>query len=68
MLEGYVLDALEPNEAAVVSGHLDEGCVDCENEVGVLRRVLGLIPLATPLLEVGAALKQRIFREIDMPH
>ena len=32
LLEAYVLDALEPEETAVVDAHLDEGCEDCEGE------------------------------------
>ena len=67
MLEGYVLDALEPEETAIVDAHLDEGCVDCENDVGALRRVMGWIPLGAPLYGVGAGLKQRILGEIDEP-
>ena len=65
LLEAYVLYALEPDETAVVDAHLDEGCVDCENDVGVLRQLMGLIPLGAPLYEAGASLKQRVFHEID---
>ena len=67
MLEGYVLDALEPEETAIVDAHLDEGCVDCEDDVGALRQLMGWIPLGAPLYDAGAGLKQRIFREIDEP-
>ena len=67
LLEGYVLDALEPDETAIVNAHLDEGCIDCESEVGVLRQVLGWLPLGAPLYEAGAGLKQRVFRAIDEP-
>ena len=61
LLEAYVLDALEPEETALVAEHLEEGCDGCEDEVGVLRRVAGVMALATPLRETGAALRQRIF-------
>jgi anti-sigma factor RsiW len=67
LLEAYVLDALEPDETAVVDAHLDEGCVDCENDVGVLRQLIGLIPLGAPLYEAGASLKQRVFHAIEEP-
>ena len=65
MLEGYVLDALEADETAIVDAHLDEGCVDCENDVGALRQIMGWIPLGAPLYDAGAGLKQRILGEID---
>jgi hypothetical protein len=67
MLEGYVLDALEPEETAIVDSHLEEGCVDCENDVGALRQVMGWIPLGGPLYDASAGLKQRIFSAIDEP-
>lgn len=63
LLEGYVLEALEPEETAVVDAHLDEGCEDCEDEVGLLRRVLGVLPLAGPIFDTSAELKRRVLRE-----
>lgn len=63
LLEAYVLDALEPEETAVVDAHLDEGCEDCEDEVGLLRRVLGVLPLAGPIFDTSAELKRRVLRE-----
>ena len=61
LLEAYVLDALEPSEAALVSDHLyTDDCLDCEEEVSALRRVVETIPLAIPLRETSSALKRRV--------
>ena len=63
LLEAYVLDALEPGETALVSDHLHtDGCLDCDEEVSALRRVVETIPLATPLWETSRALKRRVWQ------
>ena len=65
LLEAFALDALEPDEKAVVSSHLDEGCVDCEEEVSALRSVVEWLPLAAPLITLGGKLKRRVMIEVN---
>jgi hypothetical protein len=60
LLEGYVLGALDPPEAALVDQHLEDGCEDCEEEVGVLRRVGQLLPLATRVITPAGPLRARV--------
>lgn len=64
LIEAYSLDALEPEERAIVNAHLDEGCDDCEEQVSALRSVVDQIPLAVPLRDGGASLKQRVMAEV----
>ena len=64
LLEGYVLGALEPAEAAVVDQHLDEGCEGCEDEVSVLARVARSLPLASRLVAPAAQLKGRVLAAV----
>lgn len=64
LLEGYVLGALEPAEAAVVDEHLDEGCEDCEQEVSVLARIAQSLPLASRLVNPAGELKSRVLSAV----
>lgn len=59
-LEGYVLGALEPAEAAVVDEHLDEVREDCEEEVSVLARIAQSPPLASRLVNPAGERKSRV--------
>lgn len=68
LLEGYVLGALDPPEAALVDQHLEDGCDDCEEEVGVLRRVGQLLPLATRVITPAGALRDRVLAAAGPPH
>ena len=61
LLEGYVLGALEPAEAAVVDEHLDEGC---EQEVSVLARIAQSLPLASRLVNPAGELKSRVLSAV----
>ncbi len=64
LLEGYVLGALQPAEAAVVDEHLDEGCEDCEENVGVLVRIAQSLPLASRLATPAGDLKTRVLAAV----
>jgi hypothetical protein len=64
LLEGYVLEALEPAEAALVDQHLDEGCEDCEEDVNVLTRVALALPLASRLVAPAEELKSRVIAAV----
>ena len=60
LLEGYVLDSLDPPETAVVDEHLDDGCEDCEEELGILRRVVQALPLGSRLFAPSEGLRDQI--------
>ena len=64
LIEAYSLDALDPDDAALVSAHLDEGCEDCEEQASAFRAVVDRIPLAVPLRDAGAALRRRVLAEV----
>jgi anti-sigma-K factor RskA len=57
----YVLDALEPEEAARFRRHLD-ACAICRDEVQRLREVVERLPLAAPQLAVPRSLRRRVMR------
>ena len=65
LIEAYSLDALEPEEAAIVNAHLDEGCEGCEEEISLLRSIVDRIPLGVPLRRTPAVLKERVLREVQ---
>lgn len=60
LLEGYVLEALDPPETAVVDEHLDDGCEDCEEELGILRRVVQALPLGSRWIAPREGLRDQI--------
>ena len=67
LLAAYALGALDTDEAQIVGEHLEEdGCVDCEEEVGALRRVAGALPLGERLLSPSAALKARVLSAAEV--
>ena len=74
LLGGYVLEALEPDEAEAVRAHLP-GCPACAAELASLAELPHLLDLAGPVshpvepLAPGAeeALLDRVARESDRP-
>ena len=65
LLEAHALDALDPDEAALVAAHLDAGCDDCESELAALRAVANRIGLGAALRDPGDVLKRRVLREAE---
>ncbi|MBA3416333.1 MAG: zf-HC2 domain-containing protein, partial [Chloroflexia bacterium] len=59
LLGVYALDALLPDERAVVRVHLT-GCADCRNEVAALRTAVAALPLLLDEFEPPPALRGRI--------
>ena len=64
LLDAYALDALTPEEVDLVERHLEEGCEGCEGALGALRRVVASLPLALPLHETSASLKERTLQAV----
>ena len=62
-LELYVLDALPPEERAVVEAHL-RNCAACRDEAAGLRDLTGQLRAAADGGAVPPALRQRLHREI----
>lgn len=58
-IDARALGALEPEEAAAVDEHV-VGCRDCAASLDEARRVVELLPLAAPLHEPPAALRDRV--------
>lgn len=67
LLEGYVLGALDPAETALVDQHLEDGCADCDQELGVLRRVGQLLPLAARGVAPAVSLRERVLAAVARP-
>ena len=65
LLEAHALDALDPDEAALVGAHLDAGCDDCEPEIAALRAVAERIGLGAAPRDPGDVLKRRVLREVE---
>ncbi len=59
MVAGYVLGALETDEARHVEAHLD-ACVSCRELAARLSRAVGAIPLATERVAPPPRLRERI--------
>jgi hypothetical protein len=73
-LAAYSLDALEPDEQALVLEHLAEGCEECNEEEAALRATSLLLALGAPALDAGdatvqprSALRDRVLRETQRP-
>lgn len=73
-LAAYSLDALEPDEQALVLEHLAEGCEECNEEEAALRATSLLLALGAPALDAGDAavqprssLRDRVLRETQRP-
>lgn len=67
LLEGHALNALEPEESAVVDRHLQDGCEGCERSLAAFRAIVGALALATPLVAPAARLKQRVLAQALPP-
>jgi anti-sigma-K factor RskA len=63
-LAGYVLGALDPDEAAAFERHL-AGCDACRAEVEELRGLPELLDQAAPPVEVPAGLRERTFAAVE---
>jgi Putative zinc-finger len=69
MLEGYALQALEPDEARAVEAHL-ERCEECRRALAGNEEALGGLPatlgVASPM-RLHPALKRKVLRSLDRP-
>src|SRR5919108_1341266 len=63
-LAGYVLGALNPEEAEAFERHL-AGCDACRAEVEELRGLPGLLDQAAPPVEVPPGLRERTFAAVE---
>jgi anti-sigma-K factor RskA len=63
-LAGYVLGALDPEEAEAFERHL-AGCDACRAEVAELRGLPGLLDQAAPAVEVPPGLRERTFAAVE---
>jgi anti-sigma-K factor RskA len=63
-LAGYVLGALDPDEAEAFERHL-AGCDACRAEVEELRGLPGLLDQAAPAVEVPPGLRERTFAAVE---
>jgi len=59
LLAAAAVDSLEADEMSSLRDHL-AGCLACAEELETLQRVAALLPFATPLEPVDAAVQQRI--------
>ncbi len=60
LLAGYSLGALDDAEEALVEEHLEEGCVDCEEEAAALRDTAHLLPLGAPSVHPPPSLRAHV--------
>lgn len=65
LLAAYALNALEPEEAALVNDALAGGDVQLQQEVRALRSVVVALPLAAPLVEPPATLRDRVMSAVQ---
>ncbi|HZA82032.1 MAG TPA: anti-sigma factor [Actinomycetes bacterium] len=63
-LAGYVLGALDPEEAEAFERHLAD-CDACRAEVAELRGLPGLLDQAAPAVEVPPGLRERTFAAVE---
>ncbi len=69
LLEGYALDALEPDEALTVENHLGD-CAACRQRLAEHREVLATLPAAmgsVSPLRLHPAVKRNVMRTLDRP-
>lgn len=70
LLEGYALDALEPEEARMVADHL-EGCAACRRRLAEYQELLAGLPAAmgsVSPLRLHPAIKRNVIRALDRAH
>src|SRR5262245_12111752 len=69
LLEGYALEALEPDEARIVEEHLGS-CATCRDRIAEHREVLAGLPAAIGAaspLRLHPAVKRKVLRALDRP-
>jgi hypothetical protein len=69
LLEGYALEALEPDEARIVEDHV-AGCAECGRRLAEHREVLAGLPAAMGAvspLRLHPAVKRNVLRALDRP-
>jgi anti-sigma factor RsiW len=62
---GWVLGALDPDDAARFARHLDT-CATCKRAVRELQPVRGLLGAAAPSVELPAGLAARTLRAVEL--
>jgi anti-sigma-K factor RskA len=62
-IAAYLLDALEPGEAAELERHL-AGCDECRTELEWLRPAVQLLPESAPRLEPPPQLRRRLMEQV----
>lgn len=65
LAEIYALGALDGDDLAAVQAHLSAGCVQCQAKVSEASATLAAMPGDQQMLTPPAAVKTRIFAEID---
>src|SRR5258708_32515926 len=69
LLDGYALDALEPDEALTVEEHLGD-CAECRQRLAEHREALATLPAAigsVSPLRLHPAVKRSVMRSLDSP-
>ncbi len=67
LLPAYALGALEGEELAELSAHLQAGCITCQRELGLLGRDLERLAAEAPPVEPSAAVRSAILEAIRQP-
>jgi anti-sigma-K factor RskA len=62
-IAAYLLDSLEPGEAAGLERHL-EGCVECRTELEWLRPAIQALPESVERVALAPALRARLMEEV----
>jgi len=65
LISAYALDALDPEESALVRAHLPR-CSDCRRELARYLRVTDRIALSVPEVSPPPELEQRILRQVSL--
>ena len=65
LLAAYALNALEPEEVALVDDALAGGDPELQQEVRALQRVASALPLAAPLVDPPATLRHRVMSAVQ---
>ena len=65
LLAAYALNALEPEEVALVDDALAGGDPELQQEVRALQRVASALPLAAPLVDPPATLRDRVMSAVQ---
>ncbi|HUI72430.1 MAG TPA: anti-sigma factor [Spirochaetia bacterium] len=65
LISAYALDALDPEESALVRGHLAT-CAACRRELAAYQRVTDKIALSAPEVSPPPDLEERILRQVSL--